>query len=172
MIILALHKSGARKHWNKGTPLLMTMQNISAPRLNQDLSVPKKPGQIKSESGSSLRGRMQIKKIYMKRNKKEKSNSLSVIIQWFINKTAVQCIQSMGGRSKQNNWKLASSRTLLTGTVKVHNAWVTVSLSAVGNCDLQLDLFLPWENAFWVEWAFHTFHMYRLKQWAIVQTVI
>lgn len=32
----------------------MMMQNISAPRLNQELSVPKKPGQIKSEPGSSL----------------------------------------------------------------------------------------------------------------------
>lgn len=54
MIILALHKNGARKHWNKGTASLMTMQNISAPGLNQELSLPKKPGQIKSESGSSL----------------------------------------------------------------------------------------------------------------------
>lgn len=48
MIILALCGSGASKLWKKGTASLMTMQNIPAPRLNQEISVPKKPGQIKS----------------------------------------------------------------------------------------------------------------------------
>lgn len=38
--------------------------------------------------------------------------------------------------TNQNNWKLASFRTLLTGTIKVHNTWVIVSLSAVANYDL------------------------------------
>lgn len=52
--------------------------------------------------------------------------------------------------TNQNNWKWASSHTLLTGTVKVHNTWVTASLSAVANWDLQLDLF-----AFWVELFTH-----------------